>query len=318
MRRLGVLALALGLAAPTFGGAGSGPRMTTAVWSSLPTLSQLSQELIASWAESRLPNDLDPSLGAFDEGLSSNEYDGQRGCGQMPGNSDDIAKEVPCTFGDRMAIRSLVVVGDSQANVWMPTFDSWGSHFHWKIYRLMKYACPPWTDAVAWTQCVQWRQFVVRTIRALRPAAVVATGLPVAHGPAGFVRSPSAFSVEQSILGFAREIALTHAGLYILLSTPWFYNLTPPAACMASFPEQLAKCNRIPPTKVLSSTMRSAIAMAVRTGRVRSVPVDQLFCSTRACPEVAGRFNVYVDQDHFQEPWGRHIARAFGQVFIPR
>jgi len=43
-----------------------------------------------------------------------------------------------CVYGDRLAKRTLVLTGDSQAWMWEPAFDKWGRANQWKVIVLAK------------------------------------------------------------------------------------------------------------------------------------------------------------------------------------
>lgn len=292
---------------------GVGPRTST--WSSLPTLSQLGGYLSASYQQSSTPTKPDPRIGAFDFGVSKKEMYGQTGCGQVGGDTSDIKSERPCTFGDRTAKRSVMVLGDSQAGMWIPTFDTWGIQEHWKVYRLMKLACTPWTDPTTWPNCVAWRKFVIREILSLKPTAVVAVAMEDTKQDAAISLAPR--KIEAYVLGFEKAISGAHAKVFIMQNVPWFFSQGNPEMCLAAYPTDVSKCNHDAPSSVLASSMQKGISLAAATGKVDELEVDGLFCSGQACPVLVGIYNLYIDEFHFQEPWARYIARAFSQVFSP-
>jgi hypothetical protein len=284
-------------------------------WSSLPTLSQLEGELSVSYSQSTVPQSLVPKLGVFQVGLRTSQLYGQKGCGQVGSDLTDIRSEVPCTFGDRTAARSVLVIGDSQAGMWIPTFDTWGIKEHWKVYRLMKLACTPWTDPTTWPNCDAWRKFVVKEILLLKPTVVVATAMEETKQHDSISVTPA--KMESYILGFVSEISKAHAKVFVMQSLPWFFSQGDPDTCLASYPTDVEKCNHDSPQSVLASSMQQGVSLAATTGKVSALDVDQLFCTERACPVLVGKYNLYYDEWHFQEPWGRYIARAFSQVFTP-
>jgi hypothetical protein len=295
--------------APSYG-ASSG-----STWSSLPTLSQLGGELSLSATQTALPKSPDPKLGVFEVGVRSSELYGQRDCGQVGSDLTDIKSEVPCTFGDRTATRSVLVVGDSQAGMWIPTFDTWGIKEHWKVYRLMKLACTPWTDPTTWPNCDAWRKFVVREILRLKPSVVVAVAMEETKQHGSIALKPT--RLESYIMGFVAAISRAHAKVFVMQSIPWFFSQGSPDTCLASYSTDIQKCNDDSPSTVLSSSMEEAVSLAAATGKVSALDVDQLFCTDKACPVLVGNYNLYYDAWHFQEPWGRYIARAFSQIFDP-
>ena len=48
----------------------------------------------------------------------------------------------PCIFGDVTASTTVVLMGDSHAEHWLPAMDRIGRERHWKVYAMVKPACP--------------------------------------------------------------------------------------------------------------------------------------------------------------------------------
>ena len=281
-----------------------------------PALPTLRSALAAAPAERALPAVTDPPIQQAWTGVDTAELNGQKGCGNVGGDDADIASEVPCTFGDRTASRTVVVVGDSMAGAWIPTFDVWGQAAHWRVVRLVKDGCPPWpTPLTQGANCLAFQSFEVRTINALRPKAVFAVGLQFRGQVTMLKTSPSV--VAQSIEGFAQELRPSRARVLVPQNTPWFFGVGSPLQCLAANPTHVRACNRDARTKVVEPAMLRGIALAAAAHQVIDVPVDQLFCSTSTCPVLVGEHLVYSDDHHFTMVWAVYIARAFATIFDP-
>ena len=87
----------------------------------------------------------------------------------------------PCIFGDTTSRTSVVLMGDSHAEHWLPAIDRIGRERHWKIVAMVKPACPvaDMADLVnarlkrAYAECTQWRRMMLRRIVSLHPATVI-------------------------------------------------------------------------------------------------------------------------------------------------
>lgn len=281
-----------------------------------PPLSVLATSLAAAQAERVLPRSTDPSITDVLTGVDTADLHGQTGCGNVGPDSSDIARERPCTFGDRSAHRELVVVGDSMAGAWVPTLDAWGRTARWKVVRLVKDGCPPWVTVIRYSPaaCIAFNKFEVRTINALKPEAVFAVGLRY-RGQLTMSRNPA--GVATTIEAFATEIRPSKALVFVPQNTPWFFGRGSPLTCLAAMPRSIAPCNRDPRTAVVEPAMLRGIEAAANSTRITDVPVDQLFCNARSCPVLVGTYLVYADDHHFSRVWALHISRAFGQVFDP-
>ncbi len=282
-----------------------------------PSLTTLEASLAAAPAAKVLPMTTDPPIQQVWTGVDPAELDGQQGCGNVLGDAADISSEVPCTFGDRSATRTVVVVGDSLAGAWIPTFDVWGQAQHWKVVRLVKDGCPPWTTVAHFNgaNCVAFRSFEVRTINALRPNAVFAVGLQY-RGQVTMARTKPSV-VAASIEGFAQEIRPSRARVFVPQNTPWFFGIGSPIQCLVANPTDVKACNRDARSKVVEPAMLRGIAMASDDRLVTQVPVDQLFCNATICPVLVGDHLVYSDDHHFTMVWAVYIATAFAAIFDP-
>jgi hypothetical protein len=286
------------------------------IHSAPPSLASLSKSIELAQAERTLPRTTDPPITQVSFGVDAAELHGQKDCGDVGADISDIARERPCTFGDRLASRTLVVVGDSLAGAWVPTLDEWGRSAGWKVVRLVKDGCPPWVTVIRYTpdNCVAFNKFEVRVINALKPEAVFAVGLRY-RGQLTMSTNPR--GVAATIEEFANEIRPSKARVYVPQNTPWFFGLGSPLVCLAASPGSIASCNRDARSKVVEPAMLRGIEAAAKSGRITEVPVDQLFCSTRSCPVLVGDELLYADDHHFSRVWALHIWRAFGQVFDP-
>src|SRR5207302_10722695 len=83
-----------------------------------------------------LPEDFLPPLEEADADFG---FGTARGC-----DANWEVVEVPaCAFGDLAGSRTVVVLGDSNAFMWLPAFDQIGKRLHWKVIVLAKNSCPP-------------------------------------------------------------------------------------------------------------------------------------------------------------------------------
>jgi SGNH domain (fused to AT3 domains) len=280
-----------------------------------PSLATLAAALRAAPSEKVLPTTTDPPVQQVWTGVDTVELNGQKGCGNVGGDSANISSEVPCTFGDRTASRSVVVVGDSMAGAWVPAFDLWGQAQHWKVVRLVKDGCPPWTTHITAPQCLAFRAFEVRTINALRPNAVFAVGLQDRGQVTMETTKPSL--VAATIIGFAKEVRPSRAKVFVPQNTPWFFGIGSPLNCLVTNAGNIHTCNRDARTRVVESAMLHGIGLAAADHFVTEVPVDQLFCTATICPVLVGDHIVYADDHHFSTVWAEYISAAFATIFDP-
>jgi peptidoglycan/LPS O-acetylase OafA/YrhL len=87
----------------------------------------------------------------------------------------------PCVFGDKTARTTVVLMGDSHAEHWLPAVDRIGRAEHWRVVAMVKPACPVadtpelvnWRLKRQYTECTEWRRSMLRRIVAMRPRMVI-------------------------------------------------------------------------------------------------------------------------------------------------
>ena len=87
----------------------------------------------------------------------------------------------PCVFGDLSSDIRVVLMGDSHAEHWLPAMERVGRERHWKVYAMVKPACPvadipEMVNARLkrhYVECATWRRSKLKQILALRPSLVV-------------------------------------------------------------------------------------------------------------------------------------------------
>jgi hypothetical protein len=284
--------------------------------SSLPTLTQLKSAISGAAAQTKLPDPTIPLLGRAADGPTIAEYRGQKGCGdQTPGGGKNVQRETACTFGDRSATRLLLVTGDSEADMWIPTLDAWGEAEHWRIARLVAFGCVPWAERPPVGTCGTFDSMVARWVRRHKPQIVFPVGLLIS-AQWGWVNVGGA-QMAKEIEGMTRAWAPSGARVLVPQNIPWFYNYSFPQECLATYPRAVRKCNVDPRSKVVADGMRVGMSLAAKAGAITIVPTEQLFCTPKTCPVLVGPWILYADEHHFARTWGAHIERAFASVFDP-
>lgn len=86
----------------------------------------------------------------------------------------------PCSFGDRLSRKKLVVFGDSVLAQWFPLIQTVHSLDNWQIIVLTKSACPlvdvPFYYAKIkreYKECEMWREAAIKYIQELKPEKII-------------------------------------------------------------------------------------------------------------------------------------------------
>lgn len=284
------------------------------VWSSLPTLPQLVKDVAQASTKTTLTA---PEIAALEEGnpfADPAETKGQQHC-----ESEDETAYLyaPCVYGDTTSKKIIAVVGDSEADMWIPTFDVYGKEYGFKIERIEMDGCTAWeqkapASIAGWANCeVKWKAYCVHEILKLHPYAVVATGM--------VIDSQASVVVEKAKLAAAgidkyfSAIAKSKAKLFVLSNIPWDYAIsTPPRDCVDVHTSEINACD----AKV-DPTMTAALKVVEKKGIAKVIPITSLFCANKTCPIVVGNYVLYSDNHHMSHSWATYITRAFAQIFNP-
>ena len=268
----------------------------------------LTAKITEGAALSTLPSTLIPPLGVT---TSANFIAGadQQGCLGIRVATVSVPN---CFYGDPTATRTMVLLGDSQAEMWSVAMDKIARHDHWRLVVLAKEACPPWLITVEtpsyapYPECDAFHRFTTQRINALKPALVLVTG--------GFGANSSPANDARGLTRLFRALSPTKAEIDVLGNMPWFegrWSGPVPPSCLAQHATSLKVCN-LPYATFMASErqFRQALATtAIREGG-RFINLDSLFCSTTTCPVVVDGHQVYFDAHHMLASYGAYVTPA--------
>ena len=262
-----------------------------------------------------MPSDITPSL-QLANADSGQSMAGSEGCN--PGF--DQTKTPACIFGDTKGTKTLILYGDSHANMWLPAFDSIGKRLHWRIALLAKYACSaPELDFGYWNgqferpyvQCNKWHRYAMARANALHAQVVVVTSefdtsrlanndpVTPAEWSRGLKRTLAAFKtpgIKKIVLGDIPYLAQDGPG------------------CLAAHENSIQVCSQSRSASVLASH-DIAERSAATAEHAKYISVVPWFCSS-VCTAVIG--NMVVDQDryHITKTYAIYISNALQAVLL--
>ncbi len=223
------------------------------------------------------------------------------------------ASSVPsCTFGDRSATRTMVLLGDSQAEMWSVALNKIAKSFHWKLVVLAKEACPPWLITLEtpsfgpFPECDAWHRFTVKRINELKPQMIFIDG--------GYGTNSTPAKDVGGLSRLFRALKPSKAPIAVLSNMPWFegrWSGPVPPNCLAQHASSLTSCN-LPYATFLASEgpfRRALKTTALREGG-RFIDLDPLYCSAKTCPVVVANHQVFADAYHMEASYGAYVEPA--------
>ena len=221
-----------------------------------------------------------------------------------------------CPLGDVGADRTVVVLGDSHAQMWLPAIELIADRTGYELVPITKLGCTPY-DVVAWkfdrgeeyAECNAWRPWAVDQVRQADPDVVVVASASVVKSvdpstgellPLDASRSTwreGARSLAAELLAIAPEVRFV-ADIERL---PWN-----PADCLSDLDNTAADCTfgRSDWVHASNRLVRHGIAPTA----AEYVSLRGLLCLRGRCPTVIDDLAVYSDDDHLASGYARFLA----------
>ena len=214
-----------------------------------------------------------------------------------------------CIYGDPQGAHTAVLVGDSQADMWLPAFDVAGKQQHWQIIDWTKSSCPMADLSIVnpslhrlYTECDTWRQQTVARIAALQPDLVFVSD---SEDILGATITPQQLS--QATLNTLNTLRATSGAQVELVQdvpVPGF-NLPD---CVAAHPQDVNNCT-FATTRAYSfpSRHRALAAAAGSSGYTVLDPISWI-CTSTTCPAIVANRLVYRDATHLSATFNAWLA----------
>jgi len=274
------------------------------------SFAQLERELVMGSSLTELPSPVAPPVGTWTE--FQPPWMASR-CFTNPHTAAGLAQAtVPiCTFGDPHAARTVVLFGDSQANVFAGAFDTLARSRGWRLVVLSKVSCastlaPAILNNRPWPACTTFRSYALRQISRLRPEAVVLSS---------YFKGPAALAGLGPMI---TKIQATGAKVDVLGTMPWYYGSwsgPDPVLCLGRHTDAVGDC-ALPVSTLAASfgPLNRSMASIASARHASYTGVWPLFCSASSCPAVAAHRVVYLDKRHMTWVWSTYIGQALGQL----
>jgi SGNH domain-containing protein len=247
-----------------------------------------------------LPSPLAPAVGS----LHSDFYFFPDGCTPSRyGTSSKI-----CRLGSTRAGKTIVVFGDSHAEMWMPTILAMAQRDGWAVIPLVKVRCIPRTWPGT-SDCGGWFRWARRQAQLLRPDVTLIVGSRLgAFDPPAAVKPIAALSVA---------LKRSSASVIVLGDEP---NQTrDPVDCLLAAGATMKTC-AAEATPVQLRT-EAAIAAAAKRNGVGYVSTLPWFCAHPSgstgylCPLVVNRTITAIDRGHVSRTYALELAQSFRAAF---
>lgn len=207
-----------------------------------------------------------------------------------------------CAFGS--GDRTIALLGDSHAQMWLPAIQASG----YRVVTFFKNACPA-ADVPVFnrrlnrieTECAEWRREALQQIRSLDPDAVVVTSAQ------GHADEPGRWRD-----GYRKTLVqLAPYPVVLIQVTPRFPFSVP--ECLSRFQE----CSTPRVEAVDSAVVSAELAAAEGLGHVTVLDMNNHLCGLVRCEAVANGQVIYRDTNHVTVSYARYLSVHVGRHLAP-
>ena len=232
-----------------------------------------------------------------------------------------------CRLGPAHGKRTLVLIGDSHSQHWMPALERLSKERGWTIYTFAKSACtvvdaPIWLSATKheYTSCATWRRKMLDRVSSIQGVDAVLVGRFMDYR--SLVLQPdgtktTAANVETpwrrgAAASFAK-LSPTTSRILVIRDTPRPENDVP--ACLSRNEGHPERCSFPKATRTHLDAPLARAEVAAARGAVRLVDLTDNVCPDASCPVVAKDGTVmYRDTHHLTVAYAASLADPLGDA----
>jgi len=280
---------------------------------SFPTLSQITAQIATAERAVRPPQSVHPSLSTLaaygDFGFAD------AGNCSAPSTGSASVNVSACTFGDKSSPETVVLTGDSRAQMWLDAFVTIAKAAKFKLVLLAKSGCPSpfatyrvnnngaFSNSV-WTACTSWHSFVRQTIDKMKPQVVVMSSesdLALAN-PLHYAQ---AAEIQRDTVAFIRSIP-SPTKTVVLGGFPEPGSASSPTLCLSKGPSSLLTCAFTPSKDV--DINNGAVQNAAKTAGAGFINQTPWLCGS-TCPAIIDGIIPYtIDGYHIDDTYTMHLT----------
>ncbi|MDQ1397105.1 MAG: hypothetical protein QOG64_2364, partial [Acidimicrobiaceae bacterium] len=251
----------------------------------------------AARSGSPIPTDLNPAPAKVRDSV----FDLPNGCEAV----DNQDRNNVCPLGDVHASRTMAVIGDSHAGMWLPVLDKLAATAHYRLIPYIKFGCAsaevnrsPGTlhDGGSTERCNSWRAWVVGEVAKSHWDVVVLAYShhnPIIHADGSKMSLPERIAAFGDGMGKTIQKVRAATKRVVVLGDIPVLGVDP-VECVTKRNATLKSClNGLDEVRAVNAS----VASAAQVGGAEFIDVLPWFCAD-ACPMVIGNTIVYRDVNH--------------------
>jgi peptidoglycan/LPS O-acetylase OafA/YrhL len=258
----------------------------------------------AAEAGTAIPDGLVPTPGD----LLEDRFYFAPGCAPQPEETEARV----CPLGEPGADRTLVVFGDSKAQMWTSAILAMADRDGWRVLPIAKSSCTPsgwagWAAEEVGPECRRWYDWAIAKVAAIAPdATIVAGNYDEATADADY----NAASAEG--LRMAEAAIAPHTGrLVVVADVPGLD--AEPVDCLLAPDADLGTCSTTMTSFQVEATEQ--VAADAEANGVGLIDPTGWACADLVCPMVVGTTISYTDRGHLSETYVDRLRGLFRAGF---
>ena len=232
-----------------------------------------------------------------------------RGCGAANGQTSRFL----CHFGDTAGSTSIVVIGDSHAQMWMPAIVKMAIRDREVVIPFIKFGCIPakWSantndgNEPGPAECRQWYRWAIEQIKALHPTIALVTG------EYGGSTGHRAEVVESALVNSAITLERSSGSVVVVADDDGVSRQ--PVDCLLARSATMRSCTTTWPKQHFA--VNDYLAATARRLGFGFLDTRGWFCFENECPIVVGHTIVFRDTNHMTTEYALELALPFRVAF---
>lgn len=203
-------------------------------------------------------------------------------------------------------VKSIVVIGDSHSEQWMPAMQYAADQNNWEMVSIIKAACPYSTSQPTATQaCNDFNAKATDYVLQRAPDAVLMVGTAAKPSSPDEVLQPGFTEATNELIANGIDVVA-------MRDNPRFsFNM---AECVISKGSQAEDCN--PQRSDLLAEQSPFAALDAKTPGLFTLDMSDYICDQDSCPGLIGNTFVYIDDNHLTMDYSASMGPVFAQRLL--
>jgi peptidoglycan/LPS O-acetylase OafA/YrhL len=228
-------------------------------------------------------------------------------------------KLVDCVLGDINGNTSIVLLGDSKVQQWMPIISEIGIKHGWRIIPIIKSGCAPvFVDIYLgflgreYSECNQWRDLAIERVIKQNPELILLshyTGYRLMKN--GKKSSSTSKHWQEGYRKLGEKLATTNSKLLFLRDTPQFPMDVPNCLSRAVGGGEISEnmCEApISKVKVRNAIFDAAVKELGQLDDTQFMDLSAQYCFDEVCPTYRNGVVRYTDSHHISYEFTKELS----------